>query len=609
MKYILYINFIVSILLTVSCSSEPDKTMSPNQSVFSRKRNILYVADETANRISAVNTVNHGQVTHIELEAKPGGLALSPDETKLYVTFSIPTGKLLEIDVPTRQIIRTLEVGHTPMSPVLTPDGKILYLCNRFDNTICKINLLSFSVEETVKTEREPVSISYVSKSNLLFVANHLPGGRANAEYHSSKVSVFNAVSLEKIKEIVLPNGSNGLNKITSSPDQKFAYITHVLGRYNVPTNQVERGWINTNALSIIDIRNQEYICTVMLDDLDQGAANPFDVKCSKDGNQLFVSHAGTNELSIINRKALHHRIEHITDGSQTTLYANTLSEIQNDLSFLQDIRKRIYLHASGAKGISVSNDKVYVSMYYSGSVAEIAPENPCDVTMISLGNQPGPTPERLGEIYFNDARLCKQHWQCCTSCHQGGARVDGLNWDLLNDGVGNPKNTKSMLLAHATPPAMITGIRGSAHVSVRAGIEHILFTQQPEEIINAIDAYLISLKPVPSPYLRNGELSESAEKGKEIFKRAHCSDCHSGPNFTNMKSFDVGESTGLEEGRMFDTPSLVEVWRTAPYLYDGKAKTIKEVLTIYNTSQKHGKTSDLTEQELNDLAEYCLSL
>ncbi len=75
------------------------------------------------------------------------------------------------------------------------------------------------------------------------------------------------------------------------------------------------------------------------------------------------------------------------------------------------------------------------------------------------------------------------------------------------------------------------------------------------------------------------------------------------------MKSYDVGEGTGLEEGRKFDTPSLVEIWRTAPYLYNGKAQDIKELISVYNTHQKHGKTTDLNEQELNDLVEYCLSL
>ena len=43
------------------------------------------------------------------------------------------------------------------------------------------------------------------------------------------------------------------------------------------------------------------------------------------------------------------------------------------------------------------------------------------------------------------------------------------LNWDLLNDGVGNPKNTRSLLLAHKTPPAMFLGVRANAEAAVRA--------------------------------------------------------------------------------------------------------------------------------------------
>lgn len=583
--------------------------MSPNQSVFGEKQKLLYIADETAHRIYILNTAEAAPIKQIELAAKPGGLALSPDETKLYVTLSAPEGELLEIDLTSLEVTRRLKVGHTPMSPVVTPDGKSLFFCARFDDSVVKVNLSDFSVEQTASADREPVSLACVPGTDLLLIANHLPSGSAKAKYHSAKVSVFDASSMRKIKEIDLPNGSNGLNKITISPDQKFAYVTHVLGRYNVPTNQVERGWINTNALSIIDVAQQNYLCTVMLDDLDLGAANPYDVECSKDGNSLFVSHAGTDELSIIDRKALHARISHVADESQPTLFATSLDEIQNDLSFLQHIRKRIDLHAAGAKGIALGGDKIYVSMYFSGSLAEVDLANPADVASLSLGNQEEATKERLGEMYFNDARLCKQHWQSCTSCHQGDARVDGLNWDLLNDGIGNPKNTKSMLLAHATPPAMITGIRSSASVAVIAGVEHILFTRQPREITDAIDAYLTSLKPVASPYLVNGKLSEAAQRGETVFEQARCSHCHSGANFTNLESFDVGEGSGADEGRKFDTPSLIEVWRTAPYLYDGKAKTIKEVLTTYNTNQKHGQTADLTEQQLNDLEEYCLSL
>ena len=66
----------------------------------------------------------------------------------------------------------------------------------------------------------------------------------------------------------------------------------------------------------------------------------------------------------------------------------------------------------------------------------------------------------RQGEFYFNDATICFQGWQSCASCHDDDARVDGLNWDLLNDGIGNPKNTKSLVLSYQTPPVMSLGVR-----------------------------------------------------------------------------------------------------------------------------------------------------
>ena len=43
----------------------------------------------------------------------------------------------------------------------------------------------------------------------------------------------------------------------------------------------------------------------------------------------------------------------------------------------------------------------------------------------------------------------------------------------------------------------------------------------------------------------------------------------------------------------------------TAPYLHDGSARTLEEIWTVYNPEDKHGRTNDLTKDELNDLIEY----
>jgi cytochrome c peroxidase len=212
--------------------------------------------------------------------------------------------------------------------------------------------------------------------------------------------------------------------------------------------------------------------------------------------------------------------------------------------------------------------------------------------------------------MIFHDASICFEHWHSCASCHPDG-RMDGLNWDLLNDGTSNLKNTKSLLLAHKTPPAMSTGTRASAGAAVRAGIKHILFGRQSEQDAAAIDTYLKALKPVPSPFLVNGQLSKSATLGKKLFFSAEigCSKCHPSPLYTDLRRYDVGTKSPWDARRLFDTPTLVEVWRTAPYLHDGRYTTITELIVKGKHGVGHGNIDGLNEQQIKDLVEFVLSL
>jgi cytochrome c peroxidase len=74
------------------------------------------------------------------------------------------------------------------------------------------------------------------------------------------------------------------------------------------------------------------------------------------------------------------------------------------------------------------------------------------------------------------------------------------------------------------------------------------------------------------------------------------------------MQKHDVGTGEGLDQGVKFDTPTLIEVWRTPPYLYDGRAATIQDVLTKYNQQDRHGVTSNLTKDQIKDMATFLLS-
>ncbi|UCF14774.1 MAG: hypothetical protein JSW59_15280, partial [Phycisphaerales bacterium] len=420
-----------------------------------------------------------------------------------------------------------------------------------------------------------------------------------------------------------LPNGSTNVRGITISPDGKNAYVTHVLGRYQFPVTYLEKGWINTNAMTIIDVPQRKFINTVLLDNVGHGAANPYGVACTADGKDILVTHAGTYELSVIDREGLHCRLLPARTARDFTSEIHSQAvgkrsdpsycakDVPNDLTFLAGISRRLKLDGIGLRGLAVVGTKVYVTEYYTDSIGivDIDPLAQSAVRSVPLGETKSATFVRKGEVLFNDASLSYQNWNSCTSCHAGDARASALNWDLLNDGVANPKNTRSLLLSHRTPPAMITGVRANAEDAVRSGIRYVQFATTTERKAQAIDAYLKSLKPIPSPYLVNGELSEAARAGRELFNKAGCALCHSQPLYTNMSKYDVGTSTEEDDNKEYDTPTLIEVWRTAPYLHDGRAVTIKDVLTKFNKDDQHGHTSGLTDRQVEDLAQFVLSL
>jgi cytochrome c peroxidase len=88
------------------------------------------------------------------------------------------------------------------------------------------------------------------------------------------------------------------------------------------------------------------------------------------------------------------------------------------------------------------------------------------------------------------------------------------------------------------------------------------------------------------------------------------CATCHPPGLWTDLESYDVGTSAPLDRGvTEFDTPTLVELWRTGPYLHDGSAPTVRDVLTTRNVADRHGRTSQLSPDEMHDLVEYLLSL
>lgn len=527
--------------------------------------------------------------TVIKLPASPTGLTVK-DGLCYVTTFDNAKGQLHVVDPGTKQIKSTISVGSGARAPFFSADRKKLYVLNQFANTVSEIDPATLRLLRTFTVQREPKAAVIGKDGRYMYVNNFLPAQRADVDTVAACVSVIDLTSGERVKDIRLYNGSNALRGIALSPDGRYVFVTHNLGRFQVPTSQLQQGWMNTSAMSVIDTQNNTFSGSVLLDEPEQGAAGIWGVQCTP--QYIIISHSGTHELSLIE----YPRFLEAYKG-----YANKMS-LAYDLRFLYGMRTRYKLNGNSPRDFVLDGNRVIVPTFFSDVVHILNLDNK-ELKEYPLAPNRIETAELKGEKYFNDATYCFQQWQSCNGCHPGDARTDGMNWDLMNDGIGNPKNCKSMLYSHVTPPSMISGIRASAELAVRKGYAFIQFVEMPEEYACCVDAYLKSLRPVQSPYLVDGQLSEKAKKGQKVFEKLNCNSCHSGPYFTDLKTYRIGKDVEFEKG--WDTPTLVEVWRTAPYLFDGRAATLQDVFEAH----KHGIEKKVSKKEIEELTEYVNSL
>ena len=547
----------------------------------------IVIANKGTNDIVVIST-DGNQEQRWEFAESPTGVAIGG--YTLYATSSEAEGYLTAINLADNSVIYKSAIGMGACSPIISHDGSKVYVLNRYKTTVSEVDAATGKVLREVAVLREPCAAALSPDGKYLYVNNFLPAQRADVDYVAADVSIIDCSTFQKIKDVKLSNGSNALRGIACSADGKYVFVSHNLGRFQVPTSQLQQGWMNTNAVSVIDTSTQALIGSMSIDEPDRGAGGVWDIAC--DDKYLVVSQSGTHEISIIEYAPMIEKLKAYPDHSK----------MDYDLYFMRGIRTRLPIIGNGPRNMAMKDGKLYLPTYFSDTLNIVNIKNQ-DITTIAYNPHRVESPADIGERAFNDASLCFQNWQSCNGCHPGDGRTDGMNWDLMNDGIGNPKNCKSMLHSFETPMCMISGIRAHAGLAVRAGYKFIQFCDIPEDIAVNVDEYIKSLKPLQSPYLINGELSEKAVQGRKVYERYGCANCHSGPYYTDMKKHRIGDDIEFDEG--WDTPTLREVWRTAPYLFDGRAATMEEVFIVY----KHGIDGKISRKDAEALAEYVNSL
>src|SRR3954454_14598557 len=227
--------------------------------------------------------------------------------------------------------------------------------------------------------------------------------------------------------------------------------------------------------------------------------------------------------------------------------------------------------------------------------------------TIPAVASEKLPPQILLGKKIFHDAsdiRMDDEGYISCGSCHFQGID-DGRGYDFSGHG-GGLRNTLTLLGRAGTKQGRLTWTATADEVQ---DLEHLirdLFGGQgflPDDVfhvgtrdqplgdpkaglspeLDALAAFVASFDHAnPSPYRNaDGSLTPDGVAGKALFEKLGCDFCHEGPGFTDSARgllHDVGTLTaksGMRAGGPLfgvDTPTLLGVWVTAPYLHDGSA-------------------------------------
>lgn len=215
------------------------------------------------------------------------------------------------------------------------------------------------------------------------------------------------------------------------------------------------------------------------------------------------------------------------------------------------------------------------------------------------------------------DQRMTQNGAISCASCHPGGGD-DGTTWSFAE----GPRQS----------PALWGGILGTEpfhwdmQVDDMADISRVTIIGRMggsglgRSDMNAIGAFLDQI-PAPAARTTAGAVDESISRGADLFAAIGCTQCHAGNDETDNQAHDVGTGTGFaarETANVFATPPLKGLVHTAPYLHDGSARSVRDVINkLVVTSQMIGVDnngtkfdgSQLTPENIDDLVAYLEAL
>lgn len=590
---------------------------SPINLTVSEKSGLLYVVAQDRGMLLEVNPAT-GKVTgKLKVGNHPHSAVIDKAGEFCYVSNQW-ADNVSVVELSSLRITDTINTGNGPAGIALTDDGRFLYTVNSFASDISVINLTSGTEVKRLSAGNNPAGIQISPDGKSVYI----PSRRALlAEYGTpliTEITVVNGTT-HRLAEHKNIESAHMMENMAFTPEGDLAIFTMIRPKNLVPSIQVERGFMMTHGIGIIDRSNSERVVQLLIDEPNSYYPDIFDIVITPDGKKAFVSSSGVDCVSVLSIDSIRAILNNTPDEILET-YANNLG-----------ISSRFVIGriptGANPKGMELSPDGklLYVAEMLEDRISVISTDDLQTVSTIDLGGPRRMTVTRKGRRLLNNAGHTFQNQYSCYTCHPD-THEDGLVYNMASKDMGrNVTNTQSLRNISHTAPYKWNGLNQSIYKQDGMRFSTVLTRTEAFDYneLDAITAYIATGIPNPPNLMYNpdGKLTAAQQKGKELFERTHdfkgneipvinrCVTCHPAPFYTNKVSLDVGTIAATDDSILFDVPHLNNIFASAPYLHDGRAATLEEIWTIHGKTEEHGAVNDYTKIDLNNLIEYLKSL
>jgi len=622
----------------------------------------LYVVHPDADSVSVLDLATRAILHEVLLAAKPvavdsaghyvpavGPRALALDSTgrTLYVTGQ-RSGHVYALDATSGAMLRDVAVCSEPIGVLVSADDTSVFVACSQDDEIVELQASDLSAVGSALSPRKPWTLAWASDGTTL-LATHLLGPGLTA-FRSAPLAFFRIWPLadgapSDDNDPTEPHGPvRGIYDAALRPGTSEVWAAHIMLGIDTPQPDLNFQKTVFPSLSIFDDRGVQQARLSVLANPGDGQAfgdivsGPHALTFSDDGALAFVADSDSEDVLIV----------------------DAVRRVESQL-----IRP---LPGHTPEGIVWAGGKIYVQERNTEDVAAFAVTRsdtgvvvtPDGAAFPTLAVDPMPATLRLGQRLFYSANsdelpLTQNHWVACATCHLEG-RSDAVTWKFAQGPRDTPSNAGGVL---DTGFLFRTADRTQVQdywrtINVEQGGHFDIGNSSQKTLLDALAAFVNNALPTPVPpstdathTLQGQALSDLRAQGQALFTQLGCGNCHSGAALTDSGAgnptldlsgpvvstetaggvllHDVGTcSQGdyldadhtdiLGDARaacVFDTPALRGLLDSAPYLHDGSAAALDDVVPIMlQAVAPAGQAAPtLTADQQRALVEYLRSL